>query len=171
MDGQEAVEDQGPEFVLGDLFLEGKNCQFGADFDQFLLCPWKIVVQKVLLMKTLHFCFWFKNRDKENCNSWQRFSRQYHICYEWPILLRRFLSFHCALNCSLGCFSIPKCAAFGLKGWNLTQNSSVQSVKKSPWQEKRSLREKVWKLAIWGGISLVAITPVKKHLNSLWQIP
>ena len=90
-------------------------------------------------MKTLYFCFWFKNRDKENCNSWQSFSRQYHICYEWPILLRRFLSFHCALNCSLGCFSIPKCAAFGLKGWNLTQNSSVQSVKKSPSQEKKVL--------------------------------
>ena len=79
-------------------------------------------------MKTLYFCFWFKNRDKENCNSWQSFSRIYHICYEWPILLRRFLSFHCALNCSLGCFSIPKCAAFGLKGWNLTQNSSVQQM-------------------------------------------
>ena len=62
-----------------------------------------------------------------------------HICYEGPILLMRFLSFHCALNCSLGCFSIPKCAAFGLKGWNLTQNSSVQSVKKSPWQEKKVL--------------------------------
>ena len=25
-----------------------------------------------------------------------------HICYEGPILLMRFLSFHCALDCSLG---------------------------------------------------------------------
>ena len=40
--------------------------------------------------------------------SWLKFDNQCHICYEGPILIMRFLPFHCALNCSLGCFLIPK---------------------------------------------------------------
>ena len=41
----------------------------------------------------------------------------FHICYEGAILIMRFLLFHCALNCSLWCFSIPKDAVFFLAQW------------------------------------------------------